>query len=62
MSKKLRITLKKSMIGSQKRQRATLESLGLRKRNQTVEQPDNNSIRGMIFKVQHLVEVEEVEG
>lgn len=62
MSKKLRITLKKSMIGSQKRQRATLASLGLRKRNQTVEKPDTDSIRGMVFKVQHLVEVEEVEG
>lgn len=62
MSKKLRITLKKSSIGSQQRQKATLQSLGLRKLNQTVERPDNDSIRGMVFKVQHLVEVEEVEG
>ena len=62
MSKKLLITLKKSAIGSQQRQKETLRSLGLRKLNQTVEQPDNDSIRGMVFKVQHLVEVEEVEG
>ncbi|MCI0713861.1 MAG: 50S ribosomal protein L30 [Chloroflexi bacterium] len=62
MSKKLRITLKKSGIGSQQRQKLTLQSLGLRKLNQTVEQPDNDSIRGMVFKVRHLVEVEEVEG
>ena len=62
MSNKLRITLVRSMIGSQKRQKATLASLGLRKRNQTVELPDNDSIRGMVFKVQHLVEVEEIEG
>lgn len=61
MSKKLRITMVRSMIGSQQRQKATLQALGLRKRNQTVVQPDNEAIRGMIFKVNHLVEVEEVE-
>ncbi|HEY1013380.1 MAG TPA: 50S ribosomal protein L30, partial [Herpetosiphonaceae bacterium] len=40
----------------------TVRSLGLRKLNQVVELPDTPSIRGMIFKVQHLVTVEEVAG
>ena len=61
MSKKLSITLVRSPISSKKRHRETLRSLGLRKRNQTVEQPDNRSVRGMISLVSHLVEVEEIE-
>jgi large subunit ribosomal protein L30 len=58
---KLRITYKKSMIGYAQDQRDTMRSLGLRKLNQTVLRPDNPSIRGMVFKVRHLVEVEEVK-
>jgi large subunit ribosomal protein L30 len=57
---KLRITYKKSMIGYAKDQKETIHSLGLRKLGKSVIKPDNPSIRGMIFKVQHLVEVEEV--
>jgi len=57
---KLRITYKKSMIGYSRDQRQTVWSLGLRKLNQSVIKPDNPGIRGMIFKVRHLVAVEEV--
>ncbi|MFP4435928.1 MAG: 50S ribosomal protein L30 [Chloroflexaceae bacterium] len=57
---KLRITYKKSMIGYNQEQKDTIRSLGFRKLNQTVIKPDNPSIRGMVFKVRHLVEVTEV--
>jgi large subunit ribosomal protein L30 len=59
--KTLRIKLVKSPIGHPQRQKDTVRSLGLRKLNQVVEQPDNPVLRGMIFKVKHLVSVEEVE-
>ncbi len=58
---KLRITKKKSAIGRKEVQKRTLEALGLRRMHQTVVQSDTPSIRGMIFRVSHLVEVEEVE-
>ncbi len=57
---KLRITYRKSVIGYSQDQKDTVRSLGLRKLHQKVVQPDNPSIRGMIFKVRHLVDVEEV--
>jgi large subunit ribosomal protein L30 len=57
---KLRITYKKSMIGYRRDQKATMASLGLRKLNQSVIKPDNPAVRGMVFKIQHLVTVEEV--
>ena len=56
----LKITLTKSTIGALKDQQATVKALGLKKTNSTVVQPDNACIRGMIFKVRHLVKVEEV--
>jgi ribosomal protein L30 len=56
----LKITLVKSTIGALKDQQATVKALGLKKTNSTVVQPDNAAIRGMIFKVKHLVKVEEV--
>ena len=59
MANKLEITLKKSVIGSKPAQRKTVEALGLRKLNQTVEHEDNVAIRGMINKVGHLVSVKE---
>lgn len=59
MANKLNITLKRSLIGSLPKQRKTMEALGLKKINQTVELPDNGSTRGMIDLVQHLVEVKE---
>ncbi len=59
MADKLRITLKKSTIGVIPKHKKVVESLGLRKVNHTVEQPDNAAIRGMIKKVEYLVKVEE---
>ena len=61
MADKLKITLVKSPIGAIPKQRATVEALGLRKLNKTVEMPDNAAIRGMIQRVSHLVKVEEVQ-
>lgn len=60
MAKTLEITLTKSVIGSKPAQRKTIEALGLKKINQTVEHQDNDSIRGMITKVSHLVTVNEL--
>ncbi len=59
MANTIKITLKKSTIGCKKDQIATVEALGLKKIRQSVEHPDNPQIRGMIFKVKHLVEVSE---
>ena len=62
MEKTITVKLKKSPIGYNKRQKATVHALGLKKINQTVEKPDSPTIRGMIAKVSHLVEVvEEIE-
>jgi large subunit ribosomal protein L30 len=57
--KKLKVTLVKSGIGYNQRQRATLKGLGLRKMNCTRELEDTAAVRGMIRKVNHLVRVEE---
>ncbi len=57
---KLRIKLVRSVIGSKKDQKATVEALGLKKISQVVEKNDTPEIKGMINKVRHLVEVEEV--
>jgi large subunit ribosomal protein L30 len=58
----LRIKLVKSPIGNNVRNRATVTALGLRRLNQVVEQEDTPSIRGMIHKIKHMVEVEGNEG
>ena len=60
MAKTLRITLVRSTIGEKPNTRATVESLGLRKIRQTVERPDTPDVRGMVFRAQHLLDVEEV--
>lgn len=57
----LRITLKRSYIGRPEKQRRVLRSLGLRKIGQCVVKEDVPSIRGMINKVPHLIEVEKTE-
>jgi large subunit ribosomal protein L30 len=57
--KTLRVTQVKSGIGYDRRQRASLHGLGLRRMHQTVEVPDTPETRGMIGKVVHLVKVEE---
>ena len=59
MSKKLEITLTKSVIGRKQDQRATVRTLGLTKLNKTVEKENNEFIQGMIKVVEHLVKVEE---
>ncbi len=56
----LRITQIKSPIGAPPKQRATLRALGLRKIRQTTTKKDAPEIRGMIARVRHLVEVEEI--
>jgi large subunit ribosomal protein L30 len=56
----LRIKLVRSTIGRPYDQERTVRSLGLRRLNHTVVRPDNPSIRGMVTKVRHLVEVEEI--
>ena len=58
--KMLKITLVKSPIGAVPKNRKTVEALGLRKVNKTVEMPDNAAVRGMIRQVRHLVKVEEI--
>ena len=60
MADKLRITLVKSTIGAIPKHRKTVEALGLRKLNKTVEMPDNKATRGMIQQIRHLVKVEEI--
>ena len=57
---KLRITLVKSPIACQPRQKKTVEALGLRKLNHSVELEDSPSTRGAINKVSHLLKVEEL--
>jgi len=47
------------MIGEKQEARATLRALGLRRLNQRVERPDTPSLRGMLARVAHLVEVED---
>jgi large subunit ribosomal protein L30 len=61
MAEKLRIKYRKSAIGYNQRQKGTIKALGLRKLNDVVEHDDNPVIRGMIHKVVHLVDVEEVK-
>jgi large subunit ribosomal protein L30 len=60
-AKMLRITYSTSSIGVKTDQKETVQRLGLRRLGQTVEQPDNSAVRGMIHKVRHLVTVEEFE-
>ncbi|GBD95260.1 MAG TPA: 50S ribosomal protein L30 [Nitrospirae bacterium] len=57
--KRLKITLKRSMIGRPGKQRRIIRSLGLRKINHSVTHKDTPSIRGMIHKISHLIEVGE---
>lgn len=57
--KTLKVTLVKSPIGFNKSQGKIVEALGFKKLGQTRILPDNNCIRGSIFKVKHLLKVEE---
>jgi large subunit ribosomal protein L30 len=57
--KTIKVTLVKSATGFDKRQAKIVEALGFKKLGQTRVLPDNNCIRGSIFKVKHLLKVEE---
>jgi large subunit ribosomal protein L30 len=57
----LKITLVKSPIGFNAKQRKTADALGLGKLNKTVIRPDNDQVRGMCRAIEHLLEVEVVE-
>ena len=59
-SKKLKVTQVRSTITCPAIQKRTIKALGLGKINRSVEQVDNPCVRGMIFKVKHLVKVEEI--
>nr|MDD6335536.1 50S ribosomal protein L30 [bacterium] len=57
---KVKITLIKSTNGCLQKQKATVEALGLKKIRQSVVHEDNEMIRGMVFRVRHLVTCEPV--
>ena len=59
MAKKVKVTLTKSTIGATPKQKKIVEAMGLKKMHQTVVLKDNEMTRGAIFKVSHLVTVEE---
>ncbi|MBC5638569.1 MULTISPECIES: 50S ribosomal protein L30 [Ornithinibacillus] len=59
MSKKLEITLTRSVIGAKEKQMKTVEALGLKKIRQTVVLDDTPAVRGMVNRVSHLVTVKE---
>jgi large subunit ribosomal protein L30 len=58
---RLRVTQTRGMAGKPKRQRDTMRALGLRRIRHAVVKEDRPEIRGMIARVRHLVDVEEVE-
>ena len=60
MAEKLKITLVKSPIGAIPKHRATVEALGLKKVNKSVELPNNAATLGMVKQVSYMVKVEEV--
>lgn len=55
----MKVMLKRSTIGCTPKQRKVIEALGLRRIRQVKELPDNDAVRGMVRKVEHLVEVSE---
>ena len=60
-ARKLQIKWKKSSIGYSRRQKGTIRALGLRRLGDVVEQTDTPVIRGMIDKVSHMIQVEEIQ-
>ncbi|HDQ45333.1 MAG TPA: 50S ribosomal protein L30 [bacterium] len=58
---KLKITQVRSTIKRVEKQKRTMRALGLRRLHQSVIQPDNPQVRGMVFQVKHLVEIEELQ-
>ena len=62
MSKLLKIQQIRSGINAKENHKRTIRALGIRRMQQTVVQPDNPQIRGMVRMVRHMVRVEEIEG
>lgn len=60
MADKVKVTLVKSPIGAIPKHKRTVEALGLRKLNHSVELPNNAATKGMVTQVRHLVKVEEI--
>jgi large subunit ribosomal protein L30 len=58
MANTLKLTYYRSAIGRSQDQKDTIRALGFRRLNQTVEKPDNPSVRGMVYKVRHMVRIE----
>ena len=59
MASKLKVTLRKSTVGTNPSARGTVRALGLRRIGQTVELPDDPAVRGQIRAVRYLIDVEE---
>lgn len=59
--KKLRVQYVKSVIGYSESQKGTIRALGFRRLGEIVEVDDSEATRGMLRKVEHLVEVEEID-
>lgn len=57
----IKIKLVRSTIGVKPKHRLTVKALGLKKIGQVVEKPDNPKMRGMVNKISHMVEVEEIQ-
>jgi large subunit ribosomal protein L30 len=57
--KRIKITLVRSVIGYPQNQRDAIRTLGLHRMHETVEHPDSPTLRGQLFKVKHLIQVEE---
>lgn len=56
--KKIKVTLKRSLIGSTERQKKVVKALGLSRIDQVVEHNDSDVINGMVNKISHMVSVE----
>ena len=61
MAKKLKITLVKSTIGANPKNRKIVEALDFKKLNSTIIRPDNDAMRGALRHISHMVKVEEIE-
>ena len=61
MAGKLKITLVKSTIGANPKNRKIVEALGFKKLNSTIIRPDNDAMRGALRHISHMVKVEEIE-
>ena len=57
MARTLRVTLTKSMIGLSPKQEATVKALGLKRMNRSVTHEDSATVRGMVAKVAHVLQV-----